>query len=65
MNFKNFGEAIKAGIGYVTEDRKVLGLALTQSVADNVLSCVIDKYSMEFCTPTNGRMTWWMKRSTT
>ncbi len=45
VNFKNFGEAIKAGIGYVTEDRKVLGLALTQSVADNVLSCVIDKYS--------------------
>ena len=45
MKFRNFGEAIKAGIGYVTEDRKVLGLALTQTVSDNVLSCVIDRYS--------------------
>ena len=42
--FKNFGEAIKAGIGYLTEDRKVVGLALTQTVSDNVLSCVVDKY---------------------
>ena len=45
VKFKNFGEAIKAGVGYLTEDRKVVGLALTQSVADNVMSCVIDKYS--------------------
>lgn len=45
VRFKNFGEAIKAGIGYVTEDRKILGLALPQPVADNVLSTVIDRYS--------------------
>lgn len=45
VHFKNFGEAIKAGIGYVTEDRKILGLALPQPVADNVLSTVIDRYS--------------------
>lgn len=45
VHFKNMGEAIKAGVGYMTEDRKVLGLALTQSVSDNVLSCVIDRYS--------------------
>lgn len=43
--FKNFGEAIKGGVGYLTEDRKVVGLALSQTVEDNVLSCVIDKYS--------------------
>ena len=43
--FKYFGDAIKGGVGYLSEDRKVAGLALTQSVADNVLSCVVDKYS--------------------
>lgn len=43
VRFKNFGEAIKGGIGYLTEDRKVVGLALPQTVADNVTSCIIDK----------------------
>jgi ABC-type sugar transport system ATPase subunit len=43
-HFKNFGDAIRGGVGYLTEDRKVVGLALPQSVQDNVLSCVIDKY---------------------
>lgn len=41
--FKNLGEAIKGGIGYLTEDRKVVGLALRQTVSDNVTSCIIDK----------------------
>lgn len=45
VHFKNMGEAIKGGIGYLTEDRKTVGLALPQTVADNVLTCVIDKYS--------------------
>lgn len=44
VHFKDFGEAIKGGIGYLTEDRKVVGLALPQTVSDNVLSCIIDKY---------------------
>jgi len=44
-HFKNFGEAIKGGIGYLSENRKLFGLALPQTVEDNVLSCVIDKYS--------------------
>ena len=44
-HFKNFGEAIKGGVGYLSEDRKAVGLALPQTVADNVLSCVVDKYS--------------------
>jgi len=43
-HFKNFGDAIRGGVGYLTEDRKVVGLALPQTVQDNVLSCVIDKY---------------------
>ena len=44
-HFRNFGEAIKGGVGYLSEDRKAVGLALPQSVSDNVLSCVVDKYS--------------------
>ena len=44
VRFKSFGDAIRGGVGYLTEDRKVVGLALPQSVRDNVLSCVIDKY---------------------
>lgn len=46
-HFKNFGEAIKGGIGYLSENRKLYGLALPQTVQDNVLSCVIDKYANE------------------
>jgi len=44
-HFRDFGEAIRGGLGYLSEDRKVVGLALPQTVEDNVLSCVIDKYS--------------------
>ncbi|MEG0591544.1 MAG: ATP-binding cassette domain-containing protein, partial [Lachnospiraceae bacterium] len=43
VKFKDLGAAIKGGIGYLTEDRKVVGLALSQSVEDNILSCIIDK----------------------
>lgn len=45
VHFKSVGDAINGGIGYLTEDRKVVGLALPQAVEDNVLSCVIDKKS--------------------
>ena len=45
VRYKNFGDAIKGGIGYLSENRKLYGLALPQTVEDNVLSCVIDKYS--------------------
>ena len=34
-------EAIDAGIGYLTESRKVDGLALPQSVADNAMAAII------------------------
>lgn len=43
QKFGSMSDAINAGIGYLTEDRKVAGLALTQSVTDNVLSTIIDK----------------------
>lgn len=39
---KTMTDAIKAGIGYLTEDRKVSGLALAQSVTDNTLCAMID-----------------------
>lgn len=45
VHFKNMTEAISNGIGYLTEDRKVMGLALTQSVADNILVSVIENLS--------------------
>lgn len=43
--YKDMTTAIKSGIGYLTEDRKVMGLALTQSVSDNILVSIIDKLS--------------------
>jgi ABC-type sugar transport system ATPase subunit len=45
VHFKDFGDAIRNGVGYLTEDRKVVGLALNQTTEDNVLSCDIDKFS--------------------
>lgn len=45
VHFKDFGQAIAGGLGYLTEDRKVVGLALNQTVADNVTSCIIDQNS--------------------
>ena len=41
VRFKNMHEAIDAGIGYLTESRKVDGLALPQSVADNAMAAII------------------------
>ncbi len=43
--FKDMTTAIKNGLGYLTEDRKVAGLALTQNVTDNTLVSIIDKLS--------------------
>ena len=42
QHFKSMADAIEAGVGYLTEDRKVAGLALTQSVTDNILATIID-----------------------
>ena len=41
VRFKNMHEAIDAAIGYLTESRKVDGLALPQSVADNAMAAII------------------------
>jgi ribose transport system ATP-binding protein len=38
--FRHPRQAIRAGIGFITEDRKAEGLALAQSIADNMLLAV-------------------------
>jgi ribose transport system ATP-binding protein len=38
--FRHPRQAIKAGLGFITEDRKVEGLALAQSIADNMMLAV-------------------------
>lgn len=43
VHFKDLGESIRGGLGYLTEDRKVVGLALPQTVSDNVTACIIVK----------------------
>lgn len=44
-DFQSPREAIKQGIGYVSEDRKELGLILIQSVKDNITNSSLDKLS--------------------
>ena len=41
--FKNHQDAIKKGIGYVSEDRLTLGLILEQSVSDNTVISIMDQ----------------------
>ena len=38
--FQHPRQAIKAGLGFITEDRKAEGLALAQSIADNMMLAV-------------------------
>jgi ribose transport system ATP-binding protein len=38
--FKHPRQAVKAGLGFITEDRKAEGLALAQSISDNMLLAV-------------------------
>ena len=38
--FRHPRQAIQAGLGFITEDRKVEGLALAQSIADNMMLAV-------------------------
>lgn len=44
VHFKSINDAIKAGIGYVPEDRNTEGLFTDRSIADNIGVTVIDKY---------------------
>jgi len=43
VRFKNQGDAIKSGVGYVSEDRLTLGLVLEQSVSDNAVLSILDQ----------------------
>jgi ribose transport system ATP-binding protein len=40
VRFRTPREAIRAGLGFITEDRKLEGLALAQSISDNMLLAV-------------------------
>ncbi len=48
MRFRSHEDAIKAGIGYVSEDRLTLGLVQQQSVADNMVLPILDKLQNRF-----------------
>jgi simple sugar transport system ATP-binding protein len=43
VRFNTHGDAIKSGIGYVSEDRLTLGLVLQQSVTDNAVLSILDQ----------------------
>jgi ABC-type sugar transport system ATPase subunit len=40
VHFRHPRQAVKAGLGFITEDRKAEGLALGQSIADNMMLAV-------------------------
>ncbi|GLR10532.1 lipase [Mixta theicola] len=48
VRFRNHEDAIKAGIGYVSEDRLTLGLVQQQSVADNMVLSILDRLQNRF-----------------
>lgn len=43
VKFKGHEDAIKSGLGYVSEDRLTLGLVLQQSVSDNAVLSILDQ----------------------
>ena len=45
IHFKNYSEAIRHGLCYLTEDRKQQGLFLNLSVKNNINSTIIDRIS--------------------
>lgn len=48
VRFRSHQDAIKAGIGYVSEDRLTLGLVQQQSVGDNMVLPILDKLRNRF-----------------
>ncbi|CAK9885924.1 MAG: Ribose import ATP-binding protein RbsA [Candidatus Erwinia impunctatus] len=48
VNFRNHEDAIKSGIGYVSEDRLTLGLVQQQSVSDNMVLSILDQLKTRF-----------------
>jgi ribose transport system ATP-binding protein len=45
LKIRSMSKAIDKGIAYLTENRKVDGLALALSVAENILACIIPRLS--------------------
>ncbi len=45
VSIKNPRQAIQAGIGFITEDRKTEGLLLEKSISENIEICNLDKTS--------------------
>lgn len=48
VHFRNHEDAIKSGIGYVSEDRLTLGLIQQQSVSDNMVLSILEKLRNRF-----------------
>lgn len=48
VRFRSHEDAIKSGIGYVSEDRLTLGLIQQQSVADNMVLTILDQLRNRF-----------------
>lgn len=48
VTIKNPGQAIEAGIGFITEDRKTEGLLLEKSIAENIEIANLKKVSKNF-----------------
>lgn len=47
LNINSPQNAIKSGIGFITEDRKDEGLVLNKSIKDNIILPVIDQFAMK------------------
>ncbi|WP_159564914.1 sugar ABC transporter ATP-binding protein [Budvicia diplopodorum] len=48
VSFSSNRDAVKAGIGYVSEDRMSTGLVMEQSINDNIISTVLDRLKTPF-----------------
>lgn len=58
VSFKNMHQAIENGVAYLTESRKVDGLALPLTIAENTSASVISRLSKGiFYTPSNSKST--------
>src|SRR3954447_7358563 len=57
VQFRTPRHAIKAGLGFITEDRKTEGLALAQSIGDNMMLAVRTVMSARKRRSTEGMMT--------
>lgn len=56
MDFRNAGDAVKAGIGYVPEDRLTKGLFLNISIYRNIAATILTRYSNRFSFMQKGKI---------